>query len=407
MKKARDDSIPYSHTLAREPREAGFWIDSAADTAQSESLAGAQKCDVAIVGGGLTGLSTAYHARQLMPGIDVRVLEGYKCGYGSSGRNAGFSSPLFGMRKSITALRFGKANAIAAHHYMCDAVEYLERLIAAHAIECDYERRGLMLVANSKAQTRRLQKEMRIADRWGLGAVEHWDRARLANEFKTDYYVEGLLNARCGLLNPASLARGLARLVREAGGVVYEESPVIRVAEDQNGYTIGTPDGELRCDRIVFAANAYSDLFPGLAARQLPVLQHVVVSEPLTAAQLESIGWQSRIGFVDARNAIHYYRLTADNRILMGGGDVLPGSTLNLRQASIPRAYARLREHVVRIYPQLKYLKFSHQWGGLGVAIHGPGSRDRICRIGGSCDLFAGFDGTRRFDDALQRALHR
>ena len=356
-------TIPYSENKIGR-HVPGFWMETLPDTSPVESLQGSQKCDIAIIGGGFTGLSAAYNARKLIPGADVRVVEANICGSGSSGRNAGFSSPLFGMGKAMTAMRFGKENAMAAHQYMLDAVDYLERLIKEQSIECDYERPGSILVASSRAMIKRIEKELSIAESWGLDGVELWDKVKLAKEFKTDFYMRGVFEDHCAVLNPARLARGLMRIAQEAGSIVYEKSPVIRIEEVTNGYRVKTPDGELYSERIVFATNAYSVLFPDLSVKQTPIFQYIVLSEPLTDKQLESIGWQSRVGLEDACNALHYYRLTADNRILMGGGDIVPGFGKKFSYDSNRKVFAHLKKYVTRIYPQLKGLKFSHQWGG-------------------------------------------
>ncbi len=356
----------FSNSLAADWHAPSFWMERLPDAAPAESLRGAHKCDLAIIGGGFTGLSTAYHARRLMPGIDVRVVEGNLCGHGSSGRNAGFASPLFGMRRSITAMRFGRDNAIAAHRYMLDAIDYLERLVQEHTIECDFERPGMLLVANSAGQARRLEKETHITHGRSSEGVDRRDRKQLADEFKTGYYSHAVFEKHCALLNPARLARGLMRIAQEAGSIVYERSPALRIEEFAGGYTVLTPGGELHCERIVFALNAYSVLLPRLSSRQTPIYQAIVLSEPLTDEQLESVGWQSRVGFVDVRNLIHYYRLTADNRILIGGGDILPGyAGGGLKFKPDSAAFAHLKQHLIRVYPQLKGLQFSHQWGGI------------------------------------------
>lgn len=345
-------------------RNKSYWLENLPEVNPTEPIRDKSQCDIAIIGGGFTGLSTAYHARKLIPGADVRVLEANICGFGSSGRNAGFSSSLFGMGKAITAMRFGKENAIAAHHYMHEAVDYVEYLIQENKIDCDFEKKGSMLVATSRAQIKKLEKEIELLESWGLPGPEIWKTEKLQNEFLTDYYFRGLYEKNTGLLNPARLTRGLFDLARKAGAVIHEMTPVNSVEKKQNGFQIRTPEGDLHADRIVFATNAYSVLFPQLASRQTPVYQHIVLSEPLTKDQLESIGWKLRIGLEDAREQIHYYRLTSDNRILMGGGNIQPIFGNNVHQDRNEKVFLHLRKHVVKIYPQLKDLKFSHQWGG-------------------------------------------
>ncbi len=342
-----------------------FWLEYMPENPAEEPLRGTNRCDVAIIGGGFTGLSAAYHTRKLLPGADVRVLEANKCGFGSSGLNAGFSSTLFGMGKALTESKYGKKQAIAAHHYMEDAVDYVNQIVCEHALECDYEQSGSLMVATTQAQVQRVENELRITDRWDLKGFEAWDEARLSDEFQTQLYRHGLFQSRSAMLNPADLAHGLKRIAKEAGAIIHEMSPVASVEEESAGFRIRTPNGELQADRLVFATNAYSILFPRLAAKQTPIFQHIVVSEPLTDAQLESIGWKSRCGLSDARSLMHYYRLTADNRILIGGGNISPVRGRHLNYDGNKKVFAHLEQHVIDIYPQLKGLTFTHRWSGL------------------------------------------
>lgn len=365
MNRQLNSQKTYYQSLKGNFRERSFWLEKLPEIPEVEPLRGSARCDVAIIGGGFTGLSTSYNMRKLIPGAEVRVLEASICGFGSSGRNAGASCTLFGLAKSVTASKFGKKQAIAAHHYMEDAVDYVDHIVREHDINCDYEKRGSMLVATTPAQAKRVDHELRIADRWGLEGFEAWDEFRLTEEFHTKIYRRGMFESRTAMLNPALLARGLMSIAREVGAIIHEMSPVVSIMEKSTGFRIRTLEGELHADRLVYATNAYSVLFPRLSAKQAPIFQHIVLSEPLTDAQLDSIGWKSRCGLEDARMQVHYYRLTADNRILMGGGNISPVFGCKLDRDSNKRVFAHLKQHVINIYPQLKGLNFTHQWGGV------------------------------------------
>ncbi|MDH5655378.1 MAG: FAD-binding oxidoreductase [Spirochaetia bacterium] len=345
-------------------RQKSFWLKTLPEVSGIEPLKGSTKCDIAVIGGGFTGLSTAYNLRLLLPGVDVRVMEANICGFGSSGRNGGFSSTLFGMDKSLTALRFGKINAISAHHYMEDAVEYLEGIIEKNKINCEYEKRGSLLVATTPSQTRRIDQQIRLADKWNLEGFELWDEKRLADEFNTKEYHRGMYYRKTGLLNPALLTRGSVKMAREAGAIVHEMSPVRSIKKNSTGFCIYTPDGELKAEKVIFATNAYSILFSGLSAKQTPIFQNIIVSEPLSREQINSIGWQSRCGIDDARTQFHYYRLTSDNRLLIGGGNIKPVFKQKIDQDHNEKVFTLLRSHILKIFPQLRGLNFTHEWGG-------------------------------------------
>jgi glycine/D-amino acid oxidase-like deaminating enzyme len=343
-----------------------WWLESLPEPIVANApLAGAQKADVTVIGGGYTGLSTACHLKRLDPGIDVRVVEADVCGYGASGRNGGFSMTLFGLTKGITRLRFDDRKARAAHRYMEAAVDGLHALITENRIDCDYERSGYLLVGTSPAQVRRVEHDFEIIEKWGVTGIERWDRQRLAEEFNTDYYQVGWFEPRCGIVQPAKLARGMKALAEKLGARIYENSPVARFSKNTGGgYTVKTATGELRSDYLVLATNAYAVLFPQLRSLQRPVFTHIVMTEPLSADRMARIGWRCRAGVEDARDLIHYYRLTRDNRIAMGGGDVSLTYGDDLDRDLNEKIFAHLERHVTEVFPRLRGIRFTHRWGG-------------------------------------------
>lgn len=347
-------------------RSKSWWLESLPEAiTPNPALAGRETADVAVIGGGYTGLSVGYHLKQLNPDLDVRIIESDVCGYGASGRNGGFSMTLFGLTKGITKFRFNDHKARAAHIYMENAVDYLHDVITQNNIECQYEKSGYLLVGTSPAQVRRVEHDFKIMEKWGLGGVERWDRTRLAEEFHTDFYKIGWFEPRCGILNPARLARGMKKLTEAHGVRIYENSPVKHFGRKTGGgFVIKTEHGTLESDYLVLATNAYSVLFPELKKLQYPAFTHIVMSEPLTPEQYDAIGWKNRAGVEDARDLIHYYRLTADNRIVMGGGDVSLGYGADLDKDLNEQTFALLKAHVTEVFPQLAGLRFTHQWGG-------------------------------------------
>jgi glycine/D-amino acid oxidase-like deaminating enzyme len=343
-----------------------WWLESLPkDIVANPPLEGSQKADVTVIGGGYTGLSVGYHLKKIKPDADVRVIESDVCGYGASGRNGGFSMTLFGLTKGITKFRFNDEKARSAHRYMEEAVDYLHEVITQNAIDCDYERSGYLLVGTSPAQVKRVEHDFGIMERWGFGGVERWDQARLSREFNTDFYKLGWFEPRCGILNPAKLARGMKQVAESKGTVIYEQSPVKSFGRANGSkFVVKTEKGEIQSDFLVFATNAYSVLFPELKSLQRPAFTHIVMTEPLTAKQMESIGWGCRAGIEDARDLIHYYRLTRDNRIVMGGGDVSFGYGVDLNKDLNEKIFAHLENHIIEIFPQLKGIKTTHKWGG-------------------------------------------
>lgn len=339
-----------------------FWHGTAAYE-PGPALAGEVSVDVAVVGGGFTGLSAALHLREA-EALDVAVLESEVVGFGASGRNAGFAMTLFGLTLSFTKWRFGKERAAEAHHYMERAVDYVGELVARHGIDCEYERTGFLRVATSPAYAERIQHELALAEALGLKDIEWLAAEALAERVGSPLYLGAWWEPRCALVNPAKLAWGLKRAAEGAGVRVHEQTPVVDIIRRGDAIVLRTPEGSVKAKKLVLATNAYSIDVPGLTRKQVPVFTHIVLTEPLAPERLAPIGWRGREGIEDARNLVHYYRLTKENRLLMGGGDVTLGYGKDLdRDASAP-TFAELEAHAQAVFPSLAGVTFTHRWGG-------------------------------------------
>ena len=350
--------------MAQQGFEAKSYWMTTRDYQPGPPLQGDIDVDVAVIGGGFTGLSSAYHLKKAEPGMRVAILESEIIGYGASGRNGGFNMTLFGLTLGITALRFNKAKAKEAHHYMERAVDLLRDLVAELNLDCDYEHPGFLRAATSEKYKKRILHEIELAHKLGLEGIEWLDEARTREQVDSPMYLGAWWEPRCGILNPAKLSWSWADTIRPLGVDIYERSPVSEVSQGPRGITLTTPSGRVRAGKVVFAANAWSHFFPGLKRKQIPVWTHIVMTEPLTDEQYRSIGWQNRQGIEDARNLVHYYRLTADNRIVMGGRDVSTSRGYDMDQDLNEEVFAGLRQDVRDLFPPLKDIGFTHAWGG-------------------------------------------
>ncbi|MBW2432115.1 MAG: FAD-dependent oxidoreductase, partial [Deltaproteobacteria bacterium] len=347
----------------KEFQSKSFWMKTR-KYEPDDPLQGEIDVDVAIIGGGFTGLSTAYHLKKAEPTMRIAIFESEVIGYGASGRNGGFNMTLFGLTLSITALRFGKTKAKQAHHYMERAVDLLQDLVSELNLDCDYEHPGFLRAATSEKYKKRILHEIEFAHKLGLEGIEWLDQDRIQEEVKSPMYLGAWWEPRCGILNPAKLSWSWAETIRPMGIEIYERTPVTEVSRGPQKIMLSTPEGKVRAEKVVFATNAWSHFFPKLKSKQIPVWTHVVITEPLTDAQYRSIGWQNRQGIEDARNLVHYYRLTADNRIVMGGRDVSVSKGFDMDRDHNEKIFQGLRNDVIEIFPALKNINFSDAWGG-------------------------------------------
>ena len=339
-----------------------YWLGSS-PYEESPPLDGSTKVDVAIVGGGFCGLSTAYYLKRADPSLRVAVLEDKVVGYGASGRNAGFAMTLMGFTLSTTVQRFGKEKAKQAHDFAHRAVDHIGQMVDSQGIDCDYEKPGLLTVALNPAQAKRLQGEIELAGKLGIPGLQWLDAHMTRAEVHSPTYFGARRDDQCALINPAKYVRGLKRVAQEQGVEVYERTPVV-AAHLEPILHLDTFRGLVEADKVVFATNAFSGQFPQLRNKQLPVFTYIVLTEPLTEEQLASIGWGGRQGIEDARNMIHYYRLTPDNRILFGGSDAQYYFGGPLDRDRNPRVFRKLRRSLQQTFPSLKDVRIEHRWGG-------------------------------------------
>jgi glycine/D-amino acid oxidase-like deaminating enzyme len=340
-----------------------LWLETYGDYSPEPPLQGSQRVDVAIIGGGFTGLMTAYELVRQSPGLEVAVLEAKTVGYGASGRNGSFAMTVVGLGIGTTAMLRGKAFLKAAHSYMEQAVERLDAFIAEEQIDCDRIRPGFLRVATTPGYIRRLQHDIELIHSLGFSGIEWLEAGPTKALVNSDRYLGGMLEHRLLLVNPARLVREEKRVAMQCGVKVFENSPVTHVELGQ-AFRLTTPQGDLQAEKVIFATNAYTHLFPQLRRKQIPAFTYMIATEPLSPSQLEPIGWQGRHGIEDARNLIHYYRLTPDNRIVLGGGPVGITYANSLHADTNLSAWQHLEEHLLFLFPHLRGVQITHRWGG-------------------------------------------
>lgn len=328
-----------------------FWLDDVEAT-ERPALQGDIEADLVIVGAGYTGLWTAVQAKERNPERSVVVVEARTAGWAASGRNGGFCE---------SSLTHGYENGASRWPDEMDELERLgtqnideiEQTVARYGMDVNFERNGLLTVAVEPHQ---------VADLTGEDVM---DAAAIQALVKSPTYLAAAWErGSTALVHPAKLAYELARVATELGVIIYENSPVAGL---DAGPVVRTAKGTVRASKVVLATNAFPSLLRRNALMTVPVYDYALVTEPLTDAQFESIGWKGREAIADMGNQFHYYRLTPDNRILFGGYDAIyhAGGKIRKRYEDRPESYEKLAGHFFTTFPQLEGLRFTHRWAGV------------------------------------------
>ncbi len=341
-----------------------FWTEHAAHRAPAPPLAGDIAADVAVIGAGYTGLAAAYHLTCAEPSLDVAILEAETTGFGASGRNAGFVMTLFGSSLAAMRASHGDARVREAHHYMESAIDALEATIAEHKLDCDWQRSGFLKIATTPRYVARIQKELEAFQSLGIGGMQWLEADAVAARVKSPAFLGALWEPGCGLIDPVKWVEALRGLAIAKGATLYEGTRVERVKREGGRIRLVTGGGTVTADKVVFATNGYTHLIPGMRCKQLPAFAYVVVTEPLSAEQLASIGWAGREGIEDGRNFMHFFRLTPDNRILAGGGPGYIPFGSGMDHDASPEAWAHLARFITATFPALAGIRITHRWGG-------------------------------------------
>jgi glycine/D-amino acid oxidase-like deaminating enzyme len=332
-----------------------------------EPLEGRTEADAAIVGAGLTGLWTAITLKELAPSRDVVVLEQAEAAYGASGRNAGMLSETVDHSHGLAIEHFGEPEARRlarlGERNVADMVGFLGR----HGIDCDYEPVGRLTVALTPAHLDEARRTVHTARRLGLDSFRLLDRDALATEIRSPLYLGGVSVSGGGVLDPVKLVDGLRQHAERMGVRVHERTGVRSLVRNGAAVRLVTARGVVTARRGVLATSAYTHhLLPGLSRRFIPLYDYVLVSDPLTSAQREAIGWHRRQGVTDGRAFFNYYRLTRDDRILWGTSEAAyhGGNRVDPACDHSPTHYAALRASFRTHFPALGDLEFPFAWGG-------------------------------------------
>ncbi|HZD88108.1 MAG TPA: FAD-dependent oxidoreductase, partial [Gaiellaceae bacterium] len=369
-----------------------FWLDRDDVPEPASPLEGDAEADLAIVGGGFTGLWAALLAKEAEPAREVVLLEAETCGFGASGRNGGF------LEASLT---HGLSNGLG--HFPGDIDRLLElgranfagiaATLERHAIDARFAPVGAIAVATRSHEVEWLRDEAELLREHGEDAV-FLDREAVRAEVDSPTYLAGTWQrSNVALVDPGRLAWGLRRAALDLGVRVHERTRVEGIEEAGAGVALAAPGGRVQARRVVLASGVYPPLVREIRRYVAPVYDYVLVTEPL-GDRLGALGWRRRQGLADSGNRFHYYRLTDDDRIVWGGYEAVYrfGGPVGSRYDSDDTTHRLLAENFFRTFPQLEGIRFTHRFGG---AID---TSSRFCaffgtKLGGRLAYAAGYTG--------------
>jgi glycine/D-amino acid oxidase-like deaminating enzyme len=383
-------------------RDACFWIDDVGPQTPFDALRADHQAELVVVGGGYTGLWTAVRAKQRDPGRRVVLLESKRLGWAASGRNGGFCS---------ASLTHGSENGRSRWPGEYDELVGLgetnlddfEKTVHEFDMHVDFERPGQLAVAVEPHQVAWLRATAEA------GEGRFLDQAAIRGQVNSPTYLAGLVSDGDALLHPAKLVRELARVATGLGVEIFEDTHVRSVTADgrTGPLTVTTDGGSVRADRVALGTNVFPALVRRFRPFTIPVYDFALMTEPLSTAQLDEIGWAGRQGIDDLANQFHYYRLSADNRILFGGYDAIYryGKKVDPGHERRPETHRLLASHLLTTFPQLEGIRVTHRWAGAidtstqFCAFYGTARQGRVAHAAGFTGL--GVGATRFAADVL------
>jgi glycine/D-amino acid oxidase-like deaminating enzyme len=343
--------------MPTELKERSYWGDTVIESAAAtEPLP--TRVDVAVIGGGITGLCAALALARR--GIRVAVLETHTIGWGASSRNGGMV--LTGLKVGVETLieRYGLELARRLYQASVDSVDIVERIAADEHIDCHFNRCGHLSLASKPAHFEHFVRSAELLAREFSCAPRLITRADLRTEIGSDAYFGGMVDELSGGINPAQYVTGLARAARGAGATLHERACVERVTRQGSGWRVSTKRGALDAGDILVATSGYTGaIAPAVFRKLLPIGSYVIATEPLTEALARDVSPRERMMY-DSWHFLHYFRLTPDRRLLFGGRARFVPET----EATIRESAAELREGMLKIYPQLCAVRVDYAWGG-------------------------------------------
>ncbi|MCF8069492.1 MAG: FAD-binding oxidoreductase [Desulfobacterales bacterium] len=330
------------------------------------------RADIAIIGGGLTGLASAYHLAKAEPSKKIIIIEAGQCGYGASGRNGGFAAiyPLNHVQGIFESYGLEAAKEYAT--FSAQGIEIIRSMMKNDDLNCDLEETKSLELAEIPAHMKHFVKTKRIMDKIGIETKVH-DRDFVKQTLSTNLFHGALESRTSSVLDPAKLCLGLKSIVESLNVEIYESTRITSV-EPGKILKIYTEFGEIDADAVVIATNGYGAKTGLFKNGVFPLTNYVIATEPLSKEQMGSLGWEERHSLADTRVNFNYYRLSSDNRIVFGGEGSSYFFGNRLSSGNEKKLISALEKRLLKIWPQLEGVKITHRWGGtLGITLdHEP-----------------------------------
>jgi glycine/D-amino acid oxidase-like deaminating enzyme len=344
-----------------------YWLESCGDDLTPRPpLDGSLDVDIAVLGAGYTGLWTAYSLLERDPTLRVLIVEREIAGFGASGRNGAWCTSGFGAGPDLLTHHYGREAARAVHDAMVATVDEIGRVVNAEGIDAQYQKDGELSLAVGKHQLPALDAVQRTYDRLGVPEFAHrLDEAAAKERLDVAGLVGGIWFPATAAVHPGRLVRGLARAVERKGAAIVEGTAVTNVRTGARP-ALETNRGTVGAGVVVLAGESYLSGLPGFTRAVLPIYSLIVITEPLTDAQLAEIHWTHRAVVHSQALTVDYLSRTQDGRVLFGGR----GAPYHYGSAIRPEfdrhrpTHERLRQSIVEWFPSLAGVRTTHAWGG-------------------------------------------
>lgn len=345
-----------------------FWLAHSGEYIPSPPLKGSIDVDVVIIGGGFTGLSTAYHIKKADSAASVAVLEGECVAFGASGRTSGWVVPVPVLDPTTAKVLYGKERLTELQNFAWNGLDYVQDLIKRENMDSDFEMPGVTFTTLRGHEKRLEHFTQYWHDQPRSKDSVYMDRATVSQALNSDAFSGGCRMPHSGQVNPVKHSRELKRIAEAAGAQIFEQTPVLDIEDKEKFFILKTPEGEVRAKHIVLGTNGFTHLLQpelGLKRAQLPMFVYQLITEPLTDEDWKVLGWKHRGQFYDKTTYCPpTCRTTVDGRLQFNLCDIYVGEGRSMDEAQKVQFYDAAERMYKKVFPAFQKLKIAQRWSG-------------------------------------------